>query len=156
MNGDQYVDSLIQIFLGISISQVDFSWELYSYAVLANCVPWLCQEERRKRYATARAKPGRNQILDEWVVLFRTHFLLRMSLTSLFWHVHFEHVKMPHPFLAPSIPLSLEFALKMHSTIRTRTQNIHSRKLTWHPKIDTWKRRFLLDPIGNHHLKVPC
>ena len=24
---------------------------------------------------------------------------------------------------------------------------IHSRKLTWHPKIDTWKRRFLLETI---------
>ncbi len=24
---------------------------------------------------------------------------------------------------------------------------LHSRKLTWHPKIDTWKRRFLLETI---------
>ena len=25
--------------------------------------------------------------------------------------------------------------------------HIHPRKLTWHPKIDTWKRRFLLETI---------
>ena len=25
--------------------------------------------------------------------------------------------------------------------------DVHSRKLTWHPKIDTWKRRFLLETI---------
>ena len=30
---------------------------------------------------------------------------------------------------------------------KTRSKLVHPRKLTWHPKIDTWKRRFLLETI---------
>ena len=34
-----------------------------------------------------------------------------------------------------------------HFEDRFFSTNLHSRKLTWHPKIDTWKRRFLLETI---------
>lgn len=121
--GDCKQDSLIQTFLSTWISQVDFSWELRSYAVLANCVPWPCQEERRERYATARTKTRKSGRMSGSVA--NSHVFLRPSLTSLF--ICAPNITFSKCHISPSSwLLALLYSKNVHR--RCSPQYVHAHK----------------------------